>query len=495
MSAFELADGPRSINGGAVRYDIRQLYPQTAAIANARPGVNGAATGQTTFQWNDDSLWWVPSLSYFNIRGHFTDTSGNALTKSSGIAYCDNWVSAMFSQIQVFCNSQSLELLQNPAQADTALLYASVDKTFLESFASLSGVGEALTTRQLNSAVNGSGSTTTYNEVVAAYRPSLSLFDHCTGIPPGAQWRVDFSWSNVAEQAIIESLTNKIAGTDYYFVLDEFTFYKATISPDPSVPLPEMGFIELNPAQVNTYPLNGGTTLQVNVPLPATCHRALVVCQDNNSVNNYAAGQNGYAPITSFRGYFSNGSTANAVWVQNLYMSFPELGYQFPNPTYSLTPGANAAGGKSEWQRAYADFVTISRGASGGYEGSVPMGTADLNIGAAVLAPLASTPVMTIGDPNNRQQAWVTSISAGAVSATQATQTAAWGWMGRCPGPIFAFPVIRPVDKLVTSANLFLQLSGAATSVNVYVIMTYSMGLACEMGPDGKYRFEIVRGL
>lgn len=496
MSAFELADGPRSINGGAVRYDIRQLFPQSSSVSGVRPGVAGAATGITTFQWNDDSLWWIPALSYFNIRGHFTDTSGNALARNSGIAYADNWPSTFFSQMQLFLNSQSVELLTFPAQSDTALLYGSVDKTYLDSFGTVSGIGEALTTRLLNSAQNGNGSpgATNYNEVVAAWRPALSVFDHCTGIPPGAQWRMDFSWNNNAEQNMIESLTTKIAGTDYFFVVDEFTFYKATISPDPSVPLPEQGFIELNPAQTNLYPISGGSTLQVNVPLPATCHRALVVLQDNNSSNNLAAGQNGFSPITSFRGYFSNGSTANAAWVQNLYLSFPELGYQAPNPQYSLTPG-NSAGGKSEWQRAFSDFITICRGASGGYEGSCQIGTADVNIGAAVIAPLASTPVISVGDPNNKQQAWVTSTSTGAVSATQANQTAAWGWLGRCPGPIFAFPVVRPVDRLVTNANMFLQFSSAVTSVNVIIILTFSMGIAVEMGSNGKYNFEIIRGL
>lgn len=494
MSAFDLADGPRSIQGGARSYDIRQLFPQTAAISGTRPGVSGATTGQTTFQFNQDSRWWVPSLSYFNIRGHFTDTSGNALSRTSGIAYVDNWPAALFSQIQGFCNSQSLELLQNPAQADQALTISSVDKTFLESFASLAGEGEALTTRQLNSAQFGTSSVsaTNYNEVVAAWRPSLSLFDHCTGIPPGAQWRFDLSWAATGEQNVIESTSVKIAGTDYFFFVDELTMYVATIEPDPSIPLPMSGFIELNPVQVNTYPLTGGNTLQVNVPLPATCHRALIVFQDNNTANSLAAGQNGINPITCFRPYFSSGATVNASWVQNLYMSFPELGTQAPNPQYSLTAGV-LAGAKSDWQRAYGDFVTITRGASGGYEGSVPFGTADIGIGAAVLAPLASTPVMTVGDPNNRNQAWVASTSTGAVSATQANQTANAGWFGR--NCIFAFPCVRPVDKLVTNANVALTLSASATSVLMYVILSFSMGIAVELGANGKYNFEIVLGL
>lgn len=476
-----------------MKYDIRQIYPQTSAITNARPGVSGAATGQTTFQWQDDMLWWVPSLSYFNTRGHFLSSTGTALPRQTlpEIAYVDNWVSAMFSQVQIFCNSQSVEQLQNPPQADTACLYSSVDQTWLRSFGSASGVGEALTTRQLNSQQFGTAapSANNYNEVVASWRPAISLFDTAHGIPPGAQWRVDLSWANNAEQLIIESMATALAGTDYTFVLDEFTFYKATLQPDISVPKPLGGYIELNPVQVNVYPLTGGNTLQVNVPLPATANRLLVCFQDNNSANSLAAGQNGLKPITSFAASFSSGATDLTSYIQNLYVSFPELGVQFPNPTYSLVNN------KSEWQRAYADWIAICRGASGGYEGSVPFGTFDTGIGAAVLAPAASTARMTIGDPNNYQQNWTVTPATGAIANAFGNQTALWGWLGRCPGPIFAVPVVRPPDKLITNANLSLTLSSAVTSINVFVISSFSMGIACEQAPDGRYAFEIMRGL
>lgn len=505
MSLFEIQEQPRSINGGAVRYDIRQLYPVSAAITNARPGVNGAATGITTFQWNDDVNYWIPAASYFTIRGHFLDGSGNALARpplgpastATPVAYVDNWPSVLFQQIQAFCNSSSLELLQNPPQADTALLYSSVDRTWLKSFASASGVGEGFQTRALNSAQFGTAAvgTTNYNEVVATWRPSISLFDCAEAIPPGAQWRVDFSWSNTAEQNMIESLASNVVVTDFTFTIDEFTFYKATVVPDPMLELPTRGIIELNPVQVNVYPLTGTNQLQVNVPLKNTTHRVLVACQDNNTANSLACGQNGLKPITSFGAAFSSGATDFTAYISNLYMSFPELGYQAPNPTYSLTAGS-AAGSKSEWARAYADWITICKGSTGGYEGSVPFGAFDTGIGTAILRPLETvTPVMQVGDPNNDQQYWNVSTATAAVAATVGAQFARWGWLGRCPGPIFAFPVIRPPDKMITNANMQLTLSASATSVNVFVISSYSKILMIQKDEMGRNRFDLLDGL
>jgi hypothetical protein len=497
MSAFEIPEVPRSINGGAIRYDMRQLFPTTAAISGTRPGVSGATTGITTFLWNDSNLYWVPALSYFNLRGHFLDGSGHALDRTSGISYADNWPATLFQQIQIFMNSQSVELLQNPPQADTAILYSTVDRTWLKSFGSAQGVGEALTTRQLNSAQFGTAavSATNYNEVVATWRPNLSVFDCSYGICPGAQWRVDFSWSNTAEQNLIESIASKIAGTDYTFTLDEFTLYKCTIVPDPTVPIPMKALIEINPVQVNVYQITSGNTGQFNVPLPATGNRMLIGFQDNNSANNLAAGQNGIIPITSFAAAFSSGATDFTSYIQNLYVSFPELGYQAPNPTYNLTAGS-AAGAKSDWNRAYGDWVAICRGASGGYEGSVAFGTNDIGIGAAVLRPLETvTPVMTIGDPSNSDQNWSVSAATSAVAATFGNRTAMTGWLGRIPGPIFAFPIIRPPDRLITNANVSVTLSGSVTSIQMFVITSWSGGIAIEKDEMGVDHFTVVRGL
>jgi len=497
MSSFEIPQDPRSLNGGAIHYDMRQMLPTTSFVSNSRPGVSGAATGITTFQWDDPALYWVPALSYFDIRGHFLDGSGNALARSSYLGYADNWVSTMFQQIQVFLNSTSLELLQNPPQADTAIAYSSMDRTYLKSFASASGVGEGLMTRFLNSAQFGTAavSTTNYNEVVATWRPSLSIFDCAYGIPPGAQWRMDFSWSNTAEQNMIESVAAKVAGTDYTFTIDAFYFYKATITPDPSIPLPMRSFIELNPVQVNVYTITGTNNAQLQVTLPYTANRMLIAFQDSNTSNSLAHGQNGLKPLTSFAGAFSNGATDFTAYVQNLYSNFLDLGYQAPNPTYTLTAGSSA-GAKTDWERAYADWIAICKGSSGGYEGSVPFGAFDSGINAAVLRPLETiTPVMTIGDPNNDQQLWDASTATTAVAATNGNQTARWGWLGRCPGPIFAFPIVRPPETFVSRANVQITFSSAVTSVNMFVITSWTLGIAIEKDMSGKNVFTIVQGV
>jgi hypothetical protein len=500
-SVFELPQQFRLVNGGAQKYDIRQQFPLTSAISGQRPGVTGPAVGLTTFQWQDSNDWWIPSLSYFVLRGHFLDGSGNALARppTGVIGYADNWPALLWSQIQMFCNSQTVELLQNSAQADTAVAYSSVDRTFLKTTATASGMGEALQKRILNSAQFGTAGVgaSNYNEVTATWRPALSLFDCSEALPPGAQFRIDFSWALGGEQAMIESAIGaKLAGTDYTFTLDELTMYRATVAPDPLlVELPMQGLVEMNPVQVNTYQLTGGTSLQINSPMPSTCNRVLIAFQDNNSANNLAHGQNGLKPLSNFALRFSNGASDLASTIQNLYCSFTDLGYQAPNPTYAFTSLASA-GARSGFERAYQDWVSICRGSSGGYEGSLPFGNADTGVGAQVNAPLLTGggPIIQAGDPDNDQQfaIWTNGAGASTYTATSAAATSLYGWLGRMP--IFAFPVVRPAGKLVSTMTVSLQLTSAVTSIQMFVIMSYSAALAVDRRPDGKYDYQVVRG-
>lgn len=513
---FELADGPRPVNGGTQRMQTVQLFPATAAISGTRPGVSGATTGQTSWLFTEDTYWWVPSQSYFTITGHFARAgTGLALPATASLAYCDNWVATLFQQIQYQLNSQTVELLQNPPISDTALTYSSVDRTWLKSFGSANGLGEGLMARIWNSSQFGTGAATTtnYNEVVATFRPALSIFDVPHGIPPGAQHRFDFSWANNGEQAVIESFGGLLAGVDFNFFIDSFTFYKCSIMPDPSIPKPIGGYIELHPCQVNQYPITGTTNFQQNVPLPATAERMLFVLQDNNAANFFQAGQNGLKPATDFHAALSVGTVPFAAYLTNFFVSFPELQTQHPNPAYNLV-GENSAGARTEWGRAYQDWCGICRGSSGGYEGSVPFGSFDLGLQAStgqagnsvtVVAPNATPqPVFLAGNEQNDQRAVIITGATNLVGAATgpanltingnvASQTALWGWLGRkC---ILAAPVIRPADRLVTNANVTMQFSTAPTSAVLSVITTYSMGIACELDANGRYQFEVLRGL
>ncbi len=499
MSAFDLPEEPREINGGATAYDIRQMYPTTASVTNARPGVTGAAVGTTTFQWEDSNLHWVPSLSYFVIRGRFLDPT-NSLARTSGIAYCDNWPAALFSQIGFMCGSTSVELLQSPPQADTALLYSSVDRTWLKSFGSASGVGESFQQRCLNSAQFGTAAvgTTNQNEVTCTWRPSLSIFDCAHAIPPlgsAGKMQIDFSWNPTAEQNMIESIASATAVSGFTFTIDEFTFYKATLKPSPEKPLPMRGLVELNPAQVNCFSLTGGNTLNVQIPLPATCNRILVVMQDNQTAQNFAAGQNGLKPITSFAAAVSSGATDFSSYITNMQVQFQDLGTSAPNPQYSFTAGSSN-GAKTGLERAYADWIAICRGASGGYEGAIQFGCYDSGIGAQINTPLQTvTPVVQAGNLVDNDQGYAHwSAATTAVAATAYSDKARFGWLGRVPGPIFAFPCVRPKGTTVSRATLSVTMSGTATSANFYVICSYSMALAFEKNASDGYNFMVVRG-
>ena len=498
MSMFELESGPRNINGGAIRYQITQLPPRTGAVGGTRPGVSGATAANVIFIWDEDTLHWLPSMSYFSIRAHFVNpNSGSpiALARTAGIGYCDAWPAALFSQIQYFLDSNTVENLQYPPQVEAAQMYSSVDNTWLKSFGSAQGAGEALTTRILNSSQFGTAGAgaSNYNEIVATWRPPLSIFDVPSALPPRAQHNITFTWAANAELQMVEALSAVTTASNFNVIIDEFLFYKANVVPDASIPLPMNGYIELNPIQVNLYVINGGNVLNQGVPIPPTTTRILVGCQDGNSANSLQHG-NSVKPITSFAAAFSNGATDQSAYLSNFYINFPELGFSFPQPQYTFTAGS-AAGSKSDWHRGYADFIQYCRGCSGGTEGSVPMGTFDFGIGSFVVAPLASTPGATVGDPNNPQQAWLATVSGSAVSLTQANQTAAWGWLGRCPGPILAVPVLRQPDRFVSNAQIYLTLSSTATQVNVFVFSSFTKGLMVESDGAGKYHYTLVDGL
>lgn len=514
MSAFDIPSGSRQLNGGAIKFDSRQLFPVTSAVSG-RPGVNGSAVGQTTFQWREDYLYWLPSMSYFSIRAHILDGSGNALTRTSGIAYVDNPCSTLFSQIEMFVDSQSLESCTNIPQVDTACLYSSVNKSWLQSFGSASGVGESLMTRINNTAKKGSAAagSTNGNELVFSWRPPISLFETAHGLPPGAQFRISFTWGSNVEQAFIESYKSAIAGTDFTVNIDSMTFYIATIQPDESVERPLSGYIELNPVAVNTYNLNAGTQLNANVPLQGTSNRMLVVCQDSsplagvgvNHTTDTAPAFVGTKSITYFSGCFSDGSNDLESYIQNFQLSVPEINLTFPQPQYSFSSGPsgtatdNGSCNKSDWERGYADWCNVTRGSSGGTEGSIEFGSSDTGPGAVILDVNIANPTQSIvqpSDPSNPQAAWVFAVDASTSSfaATDYKKTAAHGWLGN--HLILAVPLVRPPGVMLSQANLTLVLNRAATAISVYTITSYSLGLEVTYDEyKGSYAYQIVRSL
>lgn len=446
-------------------------------------------------------------MSYFDVRGRFLDGSGNALSRTSGIAYADNWVSTLFSQITVQCNGETVELLNACPQSDTSLLYSSVTKSYLKSFGSAMGVGEAFTTRILKSAGIAAG--TTPNSVTASWRPCLSLFDTASGLPPGPQWTISFSWSPTAEQNMIESVASAIAGTNYTFTLDEFTLYCCTLTPDESVPLPMQCFVELNPVAVNQYTVSTTSAVQLQVPLPASANRMLVVCQDNSTAagagkNNVstAGGFIGTKALTSFAGAFSDGTNDLSSFITQFYVSLSELGVNVPNPAYNFTAGTTLGScSGAGWERAFSDWCIGSQGNSGGYEGSVSLGNMDTTVGAVIsyIHDTVASSVVNQGDPNNDQVAWLLGHGTSAPSSTVQTtysKSAGWGYLGRVPGPILLVPIIRPPGVSVSNAALTMQLSSTATSVNIFCIISHSMGLEASYDESrGVYEYRVVRGL
>ena len=511
MSIYDLPNELPSINGAASRYECVQIVPTSGNLNSVVLGT-GNATGLSSFIWNDSVLWWSPCLSYWRMRVQFTKANATPLL-TDYTAYADNFISLMFQNIKSHCNSRQIDMIDFPHIVDTVMTYSNSKKTFLDSYGSVTHVGEGFQTRLVNTCSNG-------GVVEVCFRPPLALMQ-CKNLPPGAQWKIDFSWAQ-NQAALFESLVGDVAtstasvptGQQFQVKILDFSFFKATTQPSPMVELPQQAVLDLNPAIVNQYFLNqGGNSLRQTLTLPSTTNTIYVTLQDTNSTalaTPVLAGTTttpgvgtGYNPQTSFAYAVSSGSTSSAnlyaAVLQNLYLNLPELGIQIPNPTYQFT-GASG----NEWQRAYMDFINISQGTNTASEGSIPLGTYDISAGCAITSLNAGALLAQAGNPLNKDQASIFTTAAtispmGATAfapgATTFNQSARFGWLGRCPGPIFGFQCVRPENKAVTTGTLNATFSAAVVNCVFNVICVYSMALQLNHLGGGLYSYNLLEGV
>lgn len=523
-SSFNMSDMLESINNGVSRFNMSQLYPLSGNVSSAAVG-SGSASGLSVFQFQDAVDWWCPSQSYFHMQlkfrtgastvidntvtpAHATPTAGDFVT------YCDNFVCTLFSQINSQINSQPLDTITTPWLIDTALGYSKAHWNFIKTYASMTRMGESLQTRLLNVSQNG-------GIVEVSFRPPLSLFD-VKILPPGAQFRIDFTWASNALQAFESLSLNPLvignSATNFNVDVNSFSFYKASVQPAPGIALPKQGVIDLSPSVANQYYMIATQNLQANITLPATTNRILVVFQDiNNQVVapadpyvpvDFTTGVGGgYNPATSFSTIFtaSDAAATNAtfaddtVTLSNLWLSLPELGIQEPKPQYNFT----ATNG--DMIRAYSDWAHICQGTYSNYEGSLPYGNNDPSKGTQILfidtdvgsgGTVLGTPTIRPGDSSNYQQFCAWGFGDTPITALAYNQTSRWGWSGSRPGPIFAFPVVRPEYKHVTQGVLYATLSSpGCKNVAATVIATYSMAIAVEDNGMGLYSYKLITGV
>lgn len=533
-SAFDMPELLESLNKGVNRWNTDQMFPISGNMNGNAVG-SGNASGTTTFQFQDNVSWWSPKQSYFNLRLKFTVGNGglignnqNILT-STGVTvplanpdyvtYCDNFVCTLFTQIQSFINSQSVDIVTTPWIIDTALGYSKAHWNFIKTYANMTRMGEPLSTRLLNVTQNG-------GIVEVAFRPCISLFD-VSLFPPGAQFRFDFIWAASAINAF-ESLLKTIqigsSSGQYQILVQDFSFYKCTVQPSPNIHLPSRGVIDLCPAVANQYFAVNSTQLQQQITLPGTTNRILIVWQDlsTNAVtpavatsttisapaDNITGVGTGYTPATSFTTTFlkQNSGTANQTFSGNttkltqLYIILPELGIQCPKPQYTFNIADNR-----DYIRAYSDWAHICQGTYDNMEGSLPFGNNDPSTGIALsvtgptgvslgVGGVTSQP----GDRENYQQLWSlnTALSAaGVVPSSTLNQLSRWGWSGTRPGPIFAFPVIRPEYKHVSQGTLYATFNENVNNACATVIATYSLAIAVEDTGNGIYSYSMVTGV
>lgn len=512
-SVFDLPQTLESINGGCSRYDMSQMYPISGNVSGVVGGSTGNAKGLTTFQWQD-STWWSPSQSYFYMKCTFT-RANSVPSDTDPTAYADNFAMTLFSQINTQINSRPLDTVNLPHLIDTALTYSNAHNNFLKTFGSLARVGEPLSTRIRN--------TTQNNGIVdVVFRPPVSIFD-VKLLPPGAQFTLNFNWAANGLNAF-ETIDRSVAwGTgsnEVSISISELSFYKATVTPGYGVELPDRGVIDLHPCMIMQYFINSSNTLKQNITLPATTNRILVGFQDitpnivttDPPVDNICGVGSGYNPATSFTNKFCNSSSNNLTFssgqsmLSTLWIDLPELGIQEPKPIYNFSSGI------TEYMRAYSDFCHVTQGTKDNTEGSVPFGSMATDLGVTIIqpvrindtGPVINAGLVQIGDINNPQQYTyiptpnaAASLPAIAVN-TNYNQTARWGWLGRIPGPIFAFPVVRPQGKTISTGTINATTaafgSGTSTAYNAVanVIASYSMAIVVVRQPNDYYSYDIV---
>jgi hypothetical protein len=530
MAAFHLDDFLESVNHGVNRYNLDQIYPVSGNVNNTVG--TGSASGVSSFQFAEYSNWWSPSASYFIARCEFNkgQASGGGILKADYTTYADNFIMTLFTQITTLINSQPLDTIATaPWIVDTALTYSNAHNNFLKTYGSLTRVGEALSTRLLNVTQNS-------GIVEVVFRPPVSLFDvKC--LPPGAQFRIDFNWASSSQLAFESLLYNSVpigtATGQFNIAVRSLSFYKASISPGPEVPLPQRGIIDLCPCSINQYFGAGTNQLQQNITLPGTTNRILVVFQDVNNVaitsgttplaisaaGNLASGVGGgYNPATSFTVLFTSQAaspplpTTALAQITNLWLSLPEIGATEPKPIYQFDTKF------TDLERAYSDWAHTCQGTHSNMEGSIPYGspTYDLTtinyVGYNAASPAVLQSVFTqAGNINNPQQVnyqvWESAASlvlqptntAGASNLFN--QTTRWGWAGRCPGPIFAFPVVRTDGSKITAGTInatfgaYTGTSANPVNFSMTVLASYSQALAVEHMGNGQYSYQLVTGV
>lgn len=505
MSAFDLSDSLIDINQGSESFKVMQMYPSSGNVTNSVVG-SGSASGITTFLWQDSANWWLPEQSYFHLRLQFSYAGAFGTNRSTNpYAYVDNFVHTLFTQIQSQINSKQLDILNFPHIVDQTMCYSQSRKTFLDTWGSLSRVGESLMTRIANVSSNS-------GVVEVIFRPPISLFS-AKILPPGAQFNIIFNWAS-SGLAALETASNASAiawgtATDQVQItVQAFSFYKAIIQPSPSVQLPQHGVVNLSCTQTNQATLAGNDTLNYVWQPPGYINRLTICLQDNNSTNNNTNGGGIYS-ATKFNYAVSDNltSTAYSSSIKNLYITIPELGVQIPNPVYAFT-------GIQDWMRAYADFCESTQGVAFGVEGSQPFGSQVLptttggspaapsnqkscGVNSLVLKTDATSAKAYCGLPDNKgvynaDPLYVTDPST-VISAIQAyDKNSAYGWAG---SPIFVFPVVRPSGKPVTTATINMLLSSAAKSSILYLLSTYNMAIACEHAGNGLYSYSVIQGI
>ncbi len=538
-NVFELPMQFKDINYGVNKYEIDQVYPMSGNVSGVA-GVSGSCTGNTQFRVINSDSWWVPGLSYFEMKCRFSVNTGavdplkNIPTYADGVAYCDNFVSTLFTTIVSKMDSDTIETINDINVIDTMLTYSQCEKTWLKTTASAACIGEPFTTRvrricgELDTntvtAATATAAPNELQEIVVQFRPCLGIFS-TPCLSPGPTFYFDFTWNTNAVQNAIESITTRLSqanggttgasGFNVSLSIDSFLFYKASIKPDPYVQLPDKGIIELTLTQSNHYNITpASTTFQQQCSLKPTTNKILIGFQDADYVNKTAYGTRGNTkPITSFGVQFSTGSggTLNpyGALLNQFYISIPELSFQFPRPIYQF------ATNKTDFSRAYIDFLQNTQGSCRGSENALPFGTYELTAGnrlTYITTDAVGTSLANNGNPDNDQQYSYTVAGAAAtillpptdstgiaagVALTSTTvktaynQLAQYGWLGKYP--IFAVQIVRPENRPIATMNLTAGFSGPNGGPNnaiVYIVANYSAGFAVEkVGNIYKYKF------
>ena len=284
---FNLPQQASSINGSAaagtgISKALYQKIDSTVAVNSTTFGASNV-----TFRWTlGGNQHWLPSQSFMRVRVSLTAADGKQLADAQAIAPNMGLCAHLWQNVTFKIGSTIVSRIDSDvAQVDALRTRLQKTQSYME------GLGQTLnfwddshTTRLQSITSDGQGRDLKQFECV--WVPPMSIFDVGHALP-GGSYELDLTpnTASIIGKSVIESLADKVSGTDFKFQVEDCVFYLATVdgprSSDVSYVL-DLREIRLQRGQIST----STSTQQRNFEISPNTESVTVCFQDNRQGTN-----------------------------------------------------------------------------------------------------------------------------------------------------------------------------------------------------------------